>query len=179
MAAKCSICSNPSKEAIDRDLMGGEPMRVIAGRYRLAQSSLQRHRANHLMPKAATALARYEEVTLDRLLGYVVGLQDRVAAGILRCTAEGDHPGVQRYIKEGRANVALLAKLKGFIDQGPHVVVDQRQQSLTMLDGLDVEDLRALAAAHRAGELPPPTRLTPTLPGAGVSEAVVVTDTTP
>jgi hypothetical protein len=164
MAQRCSICSHSRKEEIDRDLLGAEPMRVIAERYRLAESSVQRHRARHLMPKAAAAISRHEEQTLERLLAFMTGLQDQTAATILVLKARGEYAEARGWMKEARANTALIAKLKGYIDQGPHVVVDARQQTLAMLDGVDVEDLRTLAAAHRAGELEPPV-----VEGQGVS----------
>jgi hypothetical protein len=153
MAAKCSICTNASKEAIDRDLLGTEPMRVIAGRYHLAESSLQRHKANHLMPRAAAAMARHEEITTERLVSWLVGLQDQTAATILVLKARQEYAEARGWVKEFRANAELLAKLKGLIDTGTRVHVDARHQQLAVLAGMDSDDLRALAQAARTGQL--------------------------
>jgi hypothetical protein len=153
MPARCSICDHPSKEAIDRDLLGSEPLRVIAARYGRAQSSLQRHKANHLMPRAASALARHEEITTERLVSWLVGLQDTVAGTILVLRAQREYGEARGWVKEFRANAELLAKLRGLIDTGTRVHVDARHQQLAVLAGMDTDDLRALAQAARHGQL--------------------------
>jgi hypothetical protein len=153
MAAKCSICSDSRQEAIDRDLLGNEPMRVIAERYGKAPSSLQRHRARHLMPRAASAMARHEEITTERLVSWLVGLQDQTAATILVLKAQREYAEARGWVREFRANAELLAKLKGLIDTGARVHVDARHQQLAVLAGMDTDDLRALAQAAREGQL--------------------------
>lgn len=61
MPNSCSICIHPEREAIDKALVNGEPMRAIAGRFvPLKTSSIHRHKENHLpksMLKAESAKA--------------------------------------------------------------------------------------------------------------------------
>jgi hypothetical protein len=182
MAAKCSICSDSRVEAIDRDLLGNEPMRVIAERYGKAPSSLQRHRARHLMPRAASAMARHEEITTERLVAWLVGLQDQTAATILVLKARQEYAEARGWVREFRATTELLAKLRGLIDTGTRVHVDARHQQLAVLAGLETEDLRALAQAARQGaldhQLGAGVRLLSSPPDAGISEGATVTHTT-
>lgn len=46
-AGKCSICSRPERDAIDQQLVAGEPLDRIARTYGLTSTSLRRHRDNH------------------------------------------------------------------------------------------------------------------------------------
>jgi hypothetical protein len=48
MARTCTICTHPERAAIDKALVNGVPLRGIAGQYGLTDSSLARHKAEHL-----------------------------------------------------------------------------------------------------------------------------------
>lgn len=145
MANTCSICSHNDRKSIDRDLIGSDSLRAIAGRYDVSSSSLDRHRRNCLAPKVASAIARREEVSADRLVSYTNGLLDYALAGMLRARQNDDEFGVRSYMAESRKNIELLAKLGHLIgDRGPVVHVDARRQ-VAVLANLSEEDLRALA----------------------------------
>jgi hypothetical protein len=44
MVKRCSICSHPSRMAIDRSLKAAVPYRTLAGQFGLSQAALCRHR---------------------------------------------------------------------------------------------------------------------------------------
>ncbi len=48
MARPCSICSHSERLEIDRLLLGGEPYRNIAERFKLSIGSISRHREAHI-----------------------------------------------------------------------------------------------------------------------------------
>jgi hypothetical protein len=145
MPRTCTICRSERKNEIDRDLIGADSLRVIAGRYRVASSSLDRHRRTCLAPKAAAAIARREEVSADRLVSYANGLLEYALNGMLRArtTDPVDDHGVRAYMAEARKNVELIARLGGVIgSNGPVVQVDARRQ-VAVLANLTEEELRA------------------------------------
>jgi hypothetical protein len=148
MPPTCSICASERKADIDRDLIGPDSLRAIAGRYDVSSSSLDRHRHRCLAPKAAAAIARREEVSADRLVSYVNGLLEYALSGMLRARSQDpvDDYGVRAYMGEARKNVELIARLGGVIgSNGPVVqVVDARRQ-VAVLANLSEDELRALA----------------------------------
>jgi hypothetical protein len=147
MARPCSICTHDQRREIDRDLLGTEPLLRIAKKYRVAESSLRRHRDHHLAPAAANALARREDVTADRLMAWLVGLLDRLSIAIMRAEADRDWNSFRALVREHRETAALLGRLTGVLD-GPTVHVDARTQT-AVLGQLSDEDLRALAGHAR------------------------------
>lgn len=50
MPRRCTICDHPTREAIDQALVAGQPLRDIAGHYRLSKSALARHKESHAPP---------------------------------------------------------------------------------------------------------------------------------
>lgn len=46
MPRTCLACSNPNRAAIDKAIATGEPLREIAGKYRISISALHRHKAH-------------------------------------------------------------------------------------------------------------------------------------
>ena len=48
MGRLCSACVLPQRTTLDLELLKGESVRSLAAKYSLKQSSLQRHRHNHL-----------------------------------------------------------------------------------------------------------------------------------
>jgi hypothetical protein len=48
MPRVCSICSHPSRTAIDERLIAGQSLRAVSGQYCLSKSSVDRHKASHL-----------------------------------------------------------------------------------------------------------------------------------
>jgi len=48
MPRTCSICGHPDREAIEKALLGPDSFRVIAGRFHVSRSALERHKAAHL-----------------------------------------------------------------------------------------------------------------------------------
>ena len=55
MVIKCSICANPDRPLIDRDLLKNIPSNTIANQYKISYWALRRHAIKHLQLSAETA----------------------------------------------------------------------------------------------------------------------------
>ena len=80
--AELTIYTHDRLADIDKALVDRRPFRDIAGRYKLAKSSLVRHHDDHLPAKLVRAKRAAEAVEADALLDQVLDLKDR-ALGIL------------------------------------------------------------------------------------------------
>jgi len=68
MPRVCTVCQHPERLAIDRALVSGDPVRLLASRYvpLLSKTAVQRHKDEHLPPAMVQAQAtRQEENALD------------------------------------------------------------------------------------------------------------------
>jgi len=144
MPRACSVCTNPAREAVDRDLVGNRPLTALAAEYQIAPTSLRRHRDRHLAPKLAKALARRDDVDADSLAAHVLGLYERTLVALAKAEASRDWPAVRGFIREARESIVVVARLAGILDASPAVSIDMRRQT-AVLASLTEEELRALA----------------------------------
>jgi hypothetical protein len=152
MPPTCSICRNQAKDDINSALLGSASLRDIAGRFGVARSSLDRHRRKCLGPRIATALARYEEIDGRRLVSDLLGLRERLAAGVLRTSAEQDYATLRGLSAEFRQTIELIGRFTGDLEGGG-VKIDARQQVAVLASNLSVDELRVLAHQMRAEAL--------------------------
>jgi hypothetical protein len=152
MPRACSVCANPRKSEIDRDLLGTEPLLRIAKKWRVAESSLRRHRDNHLAPAMLRALARRDDLSARQLLDWLTGLAEQAGLAMARTYADRDWPNYRALHRELRETLTLVARMQGYIE-GPTINVDARRQQL-VLGSLDEHQLRQLARAAEEGRLP-------------------------
>ena len=117
MALKCTVCQHVSRDAIERSLIHGEPMRDVAGRYSLSKSALHRHRNAHLPKALAKAQEAEEIVRADSLLGEVEALMARTDTIYSECVAAGDMRLALSAIREKRGCLELLGKATGELDR--------------------------------------------------------------
>lgn len=57
MPRRCSVCSHPNRDQIDRAVVAGQPMRRIAAEHGISESGLRRHVRQHVRPAIAAAAA--------------------------------------------------------------------------------------------------------------------------
>lgn len=156
MPMRCTICDHEASKDIDRALAGADPLRVIARRFGVSSSALDRHRRRHLVPQLARSIARHEELSADRLTSWAIGLNEQTLAAVLRCAQEQDYGAMRGLIAESRKNLELIGRLGGFLAATP-VHVDARRQ-VAVLASLTENELRALARGAVA-ELPQPAEV--------------------
>jgi hypothetical protein len=126
LARPCDTCRSPDRDAIDRALVAGEPIRRIAARYPLSASSVGRHRA-HISPAIVRAALKREEQEERRaasLLDRVENLYDE-AREVLE-TAKANEQGAISInaIRELRSTLELIGRLTGEINERPQVVTN-------------------------------------------------------
>jgi hypothetical protein len=146
MPPKCSICRNEARDEINSALLGSGSLRDIAERFGVAKSSLDRHRRKCLSPRIATALARYEEVDSKRLVADLLGLRERLAAGVLRTSAEQDYVSLRGLTSEFLKTIELIGRFTGDLESTrAGVTIDARRTVAVLASNLSVDELRALA----------------------------------
>lgn len=130
---------------MNRDLIGTDSLRAIAGRYRVASSSLDRHRRKCLASKVAAVFARHDAITGEKLMAYTSGLLEHAMLGMLRARQNDDDTSHRAYMGETRKAIELQARLAHVIGASPVVQVDARKQ-VAVLANLSEDELRALAS---------------------------------
>ncbi len=112
MARTCTVCGHPDRAAIDQALVAGTgTIRDIAARYRLASSSVQRHRERHLPEHLAKAQQAHEVAQADNLLSELDRLrEDAKRIGGKAERAEGYQAAIAA-IREQSRLIELLLKV--------------------------------------------------------------------
>jgi len=91
---KCTVCTHPERDEIERQLLRGEPERDIADRFGLSKSSVHRHKQAHLakrMAQASEASLARDTRSADELLEGMRELQESLAsrAGLIEEIIDG------------------------------------------------------------------------------------------
>ncbi|MEI2651552.1 MAG: hypothetical protein V9G12_05210 [Microthrixaceae bacterium] len=127
MARACTVCEHDDLEAIDREITGGVPRRVIAARRPdLTDSAIGRHTRSHV----SAALVRVDRAEVVEVIGRGGTLLERVealTARVERVLDEADLSGKPSQVlaasKEVRALLELLGKISGELRSDPSVQV--------------------------------------------------------
>jgi hypothetical protein len=123
MPRKCSICTHPNRDAIDRALVNRESFRNVAKQFGITVSAIHRHNDAHL-PASLTKAQEARSVTqADDLLTQVKSLQSRALSILDRAESAGDLRTAIMAIREARGNLELLAKLLGELQESQTVNV--------------------------------------------------------
>ncbi len=117
MSRTCTVCGHPQRAAIDQALMDGVPLREIAARYGLTDSSVARHKADHIAVALSKAQEAKEVAQGDDLLAQVASLQTRTLAILSKAEEAQDLRTALQGVAQARGNLELLAKLAGQLAQ--------------------------------------------------------------
>ena len=110
MAMTCKVCRHKEKEAIDRLIVNGEPLRSIARQYGVSGASLGRHKEKCLVEKLK-AVKQQENLNSEKLIRQIEHLQTK-ALNILAIAEKcGDLRTALQAIREARGNLELANKL--------------------------------------------------------------------
>jgi hypothetical protein len=151
------VCDHPERHSIDEALVTGAPYRSVAKRFELSESSVYRHKTEHLPAHLLKAREIEEAARADDLLEQVRHLQAH-ALDILECAEKaGDLRTALAAISQARGNLELLGKLAGELDERPVVNVLLSLQWLmirtTMLEALATYPEARAAVAESLLEL--------------------------
>lgn len=124
---RCSICTHSAHEEIDAALVRGESNRRIAARYGLSETSIRRHKAEHLPAAIVKAEEAREVARADDLLADLRSLQERTLSILTRAETAGDLQVALRAIREARGNTETLLKI---LTTGLLVEMERKQREI-------------------------------------------------
>jgi hypothetical protein len=112
MPRVCTACGHDEREALNRAVVRGAPLRRIAESHGLSESALRRHAASCVPKSLASAENAREAASAERLLADVSALEVRAVALVERAEAEGDVRAAVVALREARECVALRARVR-------------------------------------------------------------------
>jgi hypothetical protein len=143
------VCDHPERHGIDEALVTGAPYRSVAKQFGLSESSVYRHKTEHL-PALLLKARNVEEVArADDVLDQVKNLQIHALDILERAEKAGDLRTALAAISQARGNLELLGKLAGELDERPVVNFNISPEWLE-LRALIVRTLEPHPAAHKA-----------------------------
>lgn len=149
MPRRCTVCDHPERHSIDEALVSGAPYRSVAKRFELSESSVYRHKTEHLPAHLLKARDVEEAAKADDLLEQVRHLQGRAIDILERAEKAGDLRTALAAISQARGNLELLGKLAGELDERPVVNLNISPEWLE-LRAVIVGALEPHPAARRA-----------------------------
>jgi len=149
MPRTCSICSHEDRAGIDSALLTKNPLRGIARRFAVSEDALFRHKKDHISTLLLKAQEVEEIAQADTLLDQVKAIQTRTLSILDRADGAGDLKTALSAIRETRANLELLAKLTGDLDERTQINIMQNPQ-VVQLQSVIVEALAPYPEAEEA-----------------------------
>jgi transposase-like protein len=105
MPRRCTVCDHPERHSIDEALVGGAPYRSVAKRFGLSESSVYRHKTEHLPAHLLKAREVEEAARADDLLDQVRTLQTHALDILERAEKSGDLRTALAAISQARGNL--------------------------------------------------------------------------
>src|SRR5829696_5719262 len=121
MSRRCTVCDHLKSHCIDEALVSGTPYRSVAKRFGLSESSVYRHKTEHLPAHLLKAKEVEEVAQADDLLDQVRHLQTHALDILEHAEKAGDLRTALAAISQARGNLELLGKLAGELDERPVV----------------------------------------------------------
>jgi hypothetical protein len=126
MPRTCLACASPERQAIDKAIVAGEPMRSIAKRVSISAAGLLRHK-NHTVQAIERAQEKREARIGENLLGEMQRVQHKAWEILARMEAEGDTRGSVVALREVRECMEslgnMLARAEALKAAGPGKIV--------------------------------------------------------
>ncbi len=138
MPQVCTVCKHESRAEIDAALLKNEPLRDIAGQYDLSKGALDRHKKGHITEALAKAKEAEAVSDADSLLNEVQALLTEAKELMAEARkGKGVKPGENVRtallgVREVRACMELLAKLRGQLNEGANVNILINPQWVTI-----------------------------------------------
>ena len=142
MPRSCLACSSPEREAIDKALVAGEPLRNIAKRVSLSPAGLLRHK-NHVANAIGKAQAQREERLGDTLLDEMRRVQRKAWELLSKTESERDHRASIVALREVRECLKSLGEM---LEKTEEVNGGPSEKERYDLEKLSDDELRALLA---------------------------------
>lgn len=172
MPRACSICGHALSADITKAIAAGGSNRILAGRFGVTPSALQRHRVGCLksprqekkavsVPSTTSKLEgtpdsiRFDSSDPKALVDATARLVDEALALLEIAKSAADVKTALGALREARDGLQLLMRASGMLaGDGPSIQVDARQQTIALLLDLKSEaQLRELAAGRGGDSL--------------------------
>jgi transcriptional regulator of acetoin/glycerol metabolism len=109
----CTICKHPKRDEIDKALISGESLRGIARRFKVDDSSLDRHKSDHLAQRLLKAEEVKEKLSAKALLEQLESLHARTLTTLDKAERGKDKANTLKAIHQARENLKLMAQIVG------------------------------------------------------------------
>ncbi|MCD6417829.1 hypothetical protein J7M00_03490 [bacterium] len=137
MPRKCTVCAHPERAEIDQAIVDGVPYRAIACRYGVGREAVRRHAKNHLPRTLVKAHEAAEVARADDLLARAREYEARAVELLKKAEEENDYGTALRGIREARACLELLARMRGELEH---------EMAINFLESKDWITIRELIA---------------------------------
>jgi len=135
MSSRCSVCQHEEVLAIERGLVVGKPLRILAEQYGLSKSALDRHRQKHLADKLAKH-SKKEDGQAEKLVALTFNIASRLK-GLLDKAEAGNNIGQAiSAAREMLHAVNQVAQLQGHIDTAAQI-------NILSINAPEIKDLQA------------------------------------
>ena len=118
MPRRCTICAHPQREEIEEAILNGVPYSAISRRFNVGRDSVRRHAKSHLPKRLAAAHKAQEAARGDDLLSKARVYQSKAEQLLLKAEAEGDYGTALKGIREARASLVVLARMREEMIEG-------------------------------------------------------------
>ena len=107
---KCTVCKNAARNEIDQKLIDGASTRGIAGQYGLSDSSVSRHKLEHIPDRLVRAKDEMEILESNNLAHHVNFLYKNTLDILDASKSTNDLSTALKAIKEARGFLELVVK---------------------------------------------------------------------
>ena len=126
MPRTCLACASPERQAIDRAIVTGEPLRSIAKRVSISPAGLLRHKT-HVSRAIVKMQERREEKLGDSIFDGIKQLHAKALELLGQMESDGDYRGAVLAAREARECMLsaneLLARAEALKSAGPSEMV--------------------------------------------------------
>jgi len=154
MPRRCTVCDHPQIHSIDETLVTGAPYRSVARRFGLSESSVYRHKTEHLPAQLLKAREVEEVAQTDDLLEQVRHLQAHALDILERAEKVGDLRTALSAISQARVTIVLVA-VRGRLQLGTLSCGDASRTGRTapLERGIQASGRPRASRASRVGEV--------------------------
>ena len=119
MPRACTVCTHKNADAINEEMVAGQPLSGISRRYRgISEDALYRHR-DHISAKLAKAHEAREEVAADSLLARLRQVNRETSEILSEAKQAQDHELALKAITRVEKQIELEARLLGELQDAP------------------------------------------------------------
>jgi hypothetical protein len=122
MSRACGICTSSHAEEVNRMLVEGQGVRVVAAMYGFSKSRVHEHKRRCIAGLVQAAAGDQRKEQGNKLLEHMKSLQKATFSVLGAALKGGDASTVLAAVREARQNVSVMGQLLGQIGASPRPV---------------------------------------------------------